>query len=247
MIDQSTIKGRLVAAALRLAAQSPWRDITLTDIANSAGVSLVDLRNTFSSKGEVIAAFVRMIDDEVLAQTQLTRRGRAQTTEDGAPPPTSPRDALFEVIMARFDALGPHKAALRSIAESWALDPAIAAAVARSQVWMLRAAGIGADGIEGRLRAGGLTGVYASVYRTWLTDEDPGLGKTMAVLDRRLRRGENVLKQADSAFGRLCGFARSCRDAVRRRSSTTRDRASSRRDDEPTADDMENIPPGALS
>ncbi|KWT64190.1 hypothetical protein APY04_3454 [Hyphomicrobium sulfonivorans] len=246
MIDQSTIKGRLVAAAIRLAAQSPWRDVTLTDIANSAGVSLVDLRNTFSSKGEVIAAFVRMIDDEVLAQTQFTQRGRAQTTEDGAPSQTSPRDALFEVIMARFDALGPYKAALRSIADSWTLDPAIAAAVARSQVWMLRAAGIGADGVEGRLRAGGLTGVYASVYRTWLTDDDPGLGKTMAVLDRRLRRGENVLKQADSAFGKLCGFARSCRGAVQRR-STTRDKAAANRTDEPTADDMENIPPGALS
>ena len=59
--------------------------------------------------------------------------------------------------------------------------------------WMLEAAGIGTDGAGGSLRVTGLAAVYASVFRTWLEDDDPGHARTMAALDRRLRRGERTL------------------------------------------------------
>ena len=39
----------------------------------------------------------------------------------------------------------------------------------------------------------GSASTYASVFRVWLEDDDPGLAKTMAALDRRLRRGERTL------------------------------------------------------
>ena len=68
MLDQLTINGRLIAAAMKLAAERPWREVTLRDIAQTAGVSLVDLRREFDSKGEVLAAFVRIVDDAVLAR-----------------------------------------------------------------------------------------------------------------------------------------------------------------------------------
>jgi ubiquinone biosynthesis protein COQ9 len=229
MLDQLTIKGRLVAAAMKLAAERPWHQVTLTEIAEAAGVSLVDVRNEFTSKSEVVAAFVRMVDDAVLA------RAPHRTGTQPA------RDALFEVIISRFDVLAAYKPALKSIAAAWPLDPAIACAVARSQPWMLRAAGIRADGIEGQLRAVGLGTVYASVYRTWLDDDDPGLAKTMAALDRRLRRGEQALQQFDSVFGRLCDFARSCCDAAKKRPAATTPTP------EPGTDAAASVPPGALS
>jgi ubiquinone biosynthesis protein COQ9 len=227
MLDQSTIRGRLVAAAMKLAAERPWRQVSLADIAAAAGVSLVDARREFGSKGEVLAAFVRMVDDAVLARAP--QRSGAQ----------SPRDALFEVIMSRFDVLAAYKPALKSVAAAWPLEPALACAAAASQAWMLRAAGIGAEGIEGKVRALGLGGVYASAYNTWLGDDDPGLAKTMAALDRRLRRAEAAQQSLDGAVGKLCGWAKSCCDVAGKGRRPAPSSAP-----EPSSD---AVPPGALS
>lgn len=228
MLDQLTIKGRLVAAAMKLAAERPWKEVTLNDIAAASGVNLVDVRNAFSDKGELLAAFVRMVDDAVLARAP--HRSGEQPV----------RDALFEVLMSRFDVLASYRPALKSIAASWPPSPSLIAAIAQSQSWMLRAAGIGADGVEGRLRATGLGALYASVYRTWLDDDDPGLAKTMAALDRRLRRGEEALQRVDGAFSKLREFAKSCSDVVNKRSSA-------KQTTEPGADTADAVPPGALS
>jgi ubiquinone biosynthesis protein COQ9 len=195
MLDLKTTNGRIIAAALKLAGECPWSDVTLTDIAKAAEVSLLDLRRAYGSKADILAAFVRAVDDEVLA------RSPERTSEQG------PRDALFEVIMSRFDVLAAYRSALKSIAASWPADPALLGALASSQAWMLRAAGISVEGVDGQLRAAGLAAVYASVFRTWLNDDDPGLARTMAALDRRLRRGERTLNTLDEIKSRVCDLA----------------------------------------
>jgi hypothetical protein len=146
-----------------------------------AGLSLVELKNHFSSKSDLLAAFSRKVDEEVL------RRASKRPRTPGA------RDALFEVVMSRFDVLAPYKDALRSIVSDPVLDPSLVRSALDSQRWMLEASGISADGPMGMLRVSGLASVYASVLRTWLDDDDPGLARTMAALDRRLRRGERTL------------------------------------------------------
>jgi AcrR family transcriptional regulator len=190
MTDFAIPDGVVVTAALRLAAERPWRDVRLIDIAEAAGTDLATLRRRFVSKGAILAAFARQIDDVVLAAARRPAEGQ------------SPRDALFEVVMSRLDALAPHRAALKSIAADTGLDPALIAGFLSSQAGMLDAAGIDTDGIEGRVKVAGLASVYASVLRTWLDDDDPGLARTMAALDRRLRRGERALEAVDSVVSR---------------------------------------------
>jgi ubiquinone biosynthesis protein COQ9 len=185
MIDTTTPKGRILAAAFALAAERPWREISLADIAEKAEVSLVDLKASFDSKAEMLVAFSGLVDDEML------RRAPRRT------PDQSTRDALFEVVMSRFDALGPYRAALKSVAGSGFADIGHLRAIMSAQHWMLAAAGVNTDGPTGVARAAGLATVYASVFRTWLDDEDPGLARTMAALDRRLRRGESALNRID--------------------------------------------------
>ena len=208
MLDTNTTNGRIIDAALKAAAAAPWSDVTLPDIAKSAGVSLVELRRAFGSKGEILAAFVRAVDDEVLARSPLRT---SNSTE-------SARDALFEVIMARLDVLAPYKPALKSINASWNTDRALLAALANSQTWMLHAAGIPADGIGGGVRSAGLGAVYASAFRTWLQDDDPGLARTMASLDRRLRRGERALNSLEEVRSKLAGFTTAFRGPHKRAS-----------------------------
>lgn len=180
VIDQTSAKGRFIAAALALAAERPWDKVSLRDIAERAGGNLVDLRREFASKGDILAAFTRSVDDAVLASAPP--RLPSQTA----------RDALFDVIMARFDALAPYRAALHSIGRAGVVDLAHARGLMTSQAWMLAAAGIANDGPAGAAKAAGLGSLYGSVFRTWIDDDDPGLARTMAVLDRRLRRGERT-------------------------------------------------------
>ena len=105
-----------------------------------------------------------------------------------------PRERLFDVLMRRLEVLTPHKAAVRSLMRSVGRNPGLALALnslgVRSQQWMLTAADIAASGPRGMVRAQGLALLFASVLRTWVDDEDPGLARTMAALDRALARGQ---------------------------------------------------------
>ena len=218
MIDLGTDEGRIVAAALRLAADKPWQEVTLRQIADASGMSLVALSEHFASKTEIVAAFVRCVDRDVLQRAPGPREGESK------------RDALFEVVMARFDALEPHKSALRSMVESGELEIPMLKPLFKSQSWMLQAAGIDSSGPAGAVRTAGMASVYASVLRTWLDDGDPGLARTMAALDRRLRNGESVMSGMDSVIG----AARRVKEMLRSGVSSARSRqGDGRRDDDP--------------
>lgn len=182
MLDQSTLKGRIIAATMRLAAGRPWDEVLMKDIAEAAAIDLAALRGEFPSKSAILGAFMRAVDDAVLANAPKF------TGAENA------RDRIFDVIMARFDVLAPYKEALRSIAASRPLDLELGRRAMASQAWMLHAAGIRTDGMLGTSRVTGLASVYASVLNTWLEDDDPGSARTMAALDRRLKRGEQSMR-----------------------------------------------------
>jgi ubiquinone biosynthesis protein COQ9 len=203
MIDQSTPKGRVLAAALECAAGRRWAEVSLADIAGQAKVPLGEMRDLFSSKSAIIAELLRAVDREVL--------NRIDKVQD-----QGKRDLLFDVLMTRFDVLAPHKAALKSMAQAGGADLALAAPLLASQHWMLQAAGIDTSGPGGALRVAGLAGIYASVFRTWLEDDDPGQARTMAALDRRLRRGERTLRQVDGVASTVRRLATAVPDFLTR-------------------------------
>lgn len=204
MLDPLTPRGRIIAAALACAAAKPWGDVTLLDISEAAKLPLIEVRHEFAGKADILAAFLREVDDEVLKRIPKQSEGQDK------------RDVLFDVVMSRFDVLAPYKAALKSIRASAPADASLARPFLASQHWMLQGAGIGTDGAAGTLRVAGLGMIYASVFGVWLEDDDAGLARTMAALDRRLRRGERTLRgveQIGTALYRLAsegpGFVRS--------------------------------------
>lgn len=174
-----------------LLARKPFERISLGDVADEAKLSLAELRASFGSTFDMLAAFLRDVDARVLADT-------GDDMDD-----QSARDRLFDVLMRRLDVLAPHKGAIRSLAESARRNPFFALAVnklsVRSQQWMLAAAKIDTAGLRGAVRAQGLALVFARVLQTFLTDEDPALARTMAVLDRELARGERALGLIEGA------------------------------------------------
>jgi AcrR family transcriptional regulator len=190
MADAPSDKRRaIIDALMNLAAARPWNEIELGDIAQGAGVSLAEFRDLFPSKGAVLGGLSRLIDRQVLEET----------TDDLAGEPA--RERIFDVIMRRLDALEPYKPALRRIFRELRYDPLSVAALhqvaVNSMRFMLAAAGINTEGPLGTLKLQGMVAVYSKTMRTWLDDDDPALARTMASLDRELRRGERVLDGAE--------------------------------------------------
>jgi AcrR family transcriptional regulator len=175
-------RDKIIQAFFALLAERAFEEIGYADIAARAGVPLATLRQEFGSKLPIVVAYIKAIDHKVLAG------GDADMTEE------PPRERLFDVLMRRLEALAPDRAAIRSLMRSARRHPSLAFAfntlALRSQRWMLTAANIDAAGPRGVLRAQGLALLFAAVLRTFLHDEDEGLARTMAALDRALARGQ---------------------------------------------------------
>src|SRR5690606_28934321 len=80
-----------------------------------------------------------------------------------------------------------------------------------SQRWMLTAAGIKTNGPKGMIRAQGLALMFAQVLTVWLDDDDPGLDRTMAALDRGLTSGQRWSGFLDDLMCIPAGLARARR------------------------------------
>jgi len=177
-------EGKLIAAAMALAARQGWRRTGLSEIAAEAGLSLAEAHALHATKLGILNAFMRRIDRAVL-------EGTAPSADEAW------RDRLFDVLMRRFDALQPHRAAIAAIIRDSLGDPLAlvgALALLRSMAWMLEAAGLSAAGWRGRLRTQLLAGLYVSVFQAFLADDSADLTRTMAALDQRLRRAESFLR-----------------------------------------------------
>jgi AcrR family transcriptional regulator len=196
MFDDFSKRSKAVRAALDLAKEANWGDITLADIAQAANLSLSDLRREFACKTDIIRAFQHEVDAEVLARARPA--GETQ----------SPRDRLFDIVMTRFELMQPYKPALKRISSYLCCRPGEAALLLcsslASQYWMLAGAGAKLDGPGGAVRVTGLAAVYGKVFQVWLEDTSPSLDKTMAALDKRLAKGERMLSGIETACEDAC-------------------------------------------
>src|SRR6202158_1223239 len=121
-------------------------------------------------------------------------------------------------MMRRLAIFAAHRRGGRCLLRSgWRTAPlalALNGLAVRSQQWMLTAAEINASGPRGMIRAQGLALLFGSVLSTWVRDDDPGLARTMAALDRALARGQRFAGFLDD----LCHIpSRLCRLRARRR------------------------------
>ena len=207
----TTNRDKIIEAFLALLAEKSFEQIGLAEIATRADVSLADLRGEFGSTLAILAGHIKDIDRAVLAGIDK------ELADEPA------REQLFDVLMRRLELLSPHKEALRSLMRSAVRNPPLALALnaltVRSQQWMLTAANINASGPLGQLRAQGLALLFANVLRTWIDDDEEGLSRTLAALDRALASGQRWSGLLDD----VCSFpARLCQRASRKRGRSRR-------------------------
>jgi len=189
----------IIDAAFARIAQDGWRALSMGAIAAEAGLPILRVYRAFPSKPAILAGFFRRIDEAVLAVPV-----EAEADE-------RPRDRVFDLLMRRFDALGPYKTALEVLGRELPGNPCAALAAGarllRSMHWMLEAACIPTDDIAGVIAVKLTAAAYVAAFRTWLRDDSPDLAPTMAALDRRLRGIERWLDRDRRAPGRSAATA----------------------------------------
>lgn len=170
---------RAAAAALALAAAKPWREVSLRDIAIKARIGFADLYEHAEGKGAVMAHLSSRFDRAALA------------TANGLD--SDVHDRLFEAMMARIEAMEPHRTALTAIGRS---DPiSVARHLPHTARAVLEAAGV--DATPARLAA--MVAVWTRVLQVWRDDEG-ALNRTMAEIDRRLKQMRTQLKRIGAGF-----------------------------------------------
>lgn len=185
----SSIRRDLARAALSLAGSTPWREVTLIRLADAAARPVSDFYG--ATLGEAVDCVEEAFD-----------RAIADATDELDPKQTV-RDRLFELIMRRFEAMEPHREAVLGMEHGLDRDPTLMAAAHQRHVrcarWVLAIAGMEADGMAGQARAQGLGVIIGQARAAWRGDSAGDFAKTMASLDKNLRRAEEM-------FGRYAGF-----------------------------------------
>ena len=178
---------RAVDAALRLAAERSWDQITLRDIAGAADIPFADLYARAPGKAALVGRLSARLDRAALSAAE------SDTATDA-----DPHDRLFEAVMARLEAMAPHRTALGAGDG----DQGRAALLPRLPLTaraLLEVSGIDTGGARGAARIAAMTAVWARTLQVWRDDEG-ALNRTMAEIDKRLRQMQARLKRVGAGF-----------------------------------------------
>ena len=175
---------RAALAALRLAADRPWPEVTLRDVAREAGVPFAALYARAPGRRALLLALSARLDRQALERTE----------GENAP---APRDRLFEGFMSRLEVMAPHRDALLAVGRSEGV--ALAPALPRTVRALAEGAGVDTSGARGALRLAALTGAWARTLQVWRDDEG-ALNRTMAEIDKLLTRADQRLSRVGAGF-----------------------------------------------
>ncbi len=180
---------QLIDVAMGRIAEQGWANTSYTDVLQAAGLVYRDVYAVARDMDAVMSAFADRIDAAMLTEAEVFD------------PETPVREHLFDLLMARFDALSDYKSAVARMFEEQQRAPVdglrTALRLERSMALALEAAGQGSDGLTGHLRSKALTALYLRCLRAWIKDESEDLGPTMKVVDESLKRAERAASWLD--------------------------------------------------
>jgi ubiquinone biosynthesis protein COQ9 len=184
MADDDATAPDLLLAAFALIGDEGWRPFSFDKLARRTGVARVDIYRQFHSRDALLSALTARADEAMLEVDEAELAG------------LPPRDRVFELLMRRLETLVPYRAGLKRLARDARTDPGVALLTAcrleRSFIWLQDVAGLRHHGLRASLARRALGLAYARTVRVWFDDEGADLGRTMAELDRQLRRVERL-------------------------------------------------------
>lgn len=172
------------AALLHLVATQGWRDLSLAEIAEHAGLDMATAHGIYATKADILLGLARANDDEILDSLS------------GDPLDGTAKDRLFDLLMRRFDRLQQNRDAYLTLLRELPQTPFEAACLTkqmrRSLALTLETAGISASGLKGLVRLQGLIGIYLAGLHAWRRDDSADLSRTMAEIDKRLGQAVKI-------------------------------------------------------
>ena len=179
---------RIVETAVTLAERRSWESIRLHEVAEALDIGLDDIRQHFREKDELIDAWFERADEAVL-----------KLADTGDLKELSPRERLFELIMAWLDALESHRRVTRQMILS-KLEPGhihiqipAVMRISRTVQWMREAALLSDSGIQRALTETAVTGIYLATFATWMGEGKPGSPRTRRMLGDMLKGAERAV------------------------------------------------------
>lgn len=162
------------------------RKVSMRELAEANGIDLAELRQHVSEEYDLLDAFSAWVDREVALKADVDMQ-------------MPPRERVLDVLMERLETMRPYRAGLKLMAGYLKRDVSLAlrtnCIIRRSMGWTLTLSG---QNPRGFLRDGlrqGLAIAWVRALETWFEDDSADMSKTMARLDRELRRGERQLKR----------------------------------------------------
>ncbi|HCE23788.1 MAG TPA: hypothetical protein DF282_14950 [Hyphomonas sp.] len=191
MTTQAGILEKGLLAALELADETPWADLTLSAIAEAADTSLSEFHG-LAGKDD-LAAHADPYFDKAMS-------------EEGVSHDESPRERLFDVIMLRFEAMEAHRAGLLSVMKYRDHTPSLLLSLPlarkRSADWALVSAGLdNRSGAPVGLKSVAIGYVIDTAERAWRKETSGDFALTMAALDKGLRDAEDRMEQLQRFTG----------------------------------------------
>jgi AcrR family transcriptional regulator len=184
MADSGAAAPDLLLAAFALIGDDGWRGFSFEALARRTGVSRVEIYRQFHSRDALLRALTERADEAMLGVDEAELAG------------LPPRDRVFELLMRRLEALVPYRAGLKRLARAACTDPRVVLVTAcrleRTFIWLQDVAGLRRHGVRARVARRALGLAYARALQVWFEDEGADLGRTMAELDKQLRRVQRI-------------------------------------------------------
>ncbi len=181
--SQKKRQAALHHAALALAAQHGWTDLSLGEIYAKASLDMP--KSAPRTIWPLVSEILGTLDEAVLADVQDRLGG-------------SWRDDLFELLMTRFDLMQAHRDAYSDImpaalVRSCHAGPVLTRRLTRAMHAMIEQAAVPVDGLRRHAAVVALTGIYLSLLEVWRQDTSADMAKTMSAVDHRLGWFENIV------------------------------------------------------
>ena len=188
-IETEDLAQRIVEIAVMLADRRSWESIRLHEVAEAMGIGLDDIRQHYREKDELIDAWFERADEAVL-----------KLADSGELAQLSPRERLFNLIMAWLNSLEHHRRVTRQMIQS-KLEPGhihiqipAIMRVSRTVQWIREGALLSDSGVRRALTETAVTGIYLAAFTAWMSERTPGSPRTRRLLDGMLQRAERTLK-----------------------------------------------------
>ena len=170
----------IALATFKALEEKGWAPLTLHHVAEEAGISLEELHKVATSKEDLMTVMIAYVEAKTLAYIE---KDDEETPQE---------DRLFDVLFARFEAAGPHKAGLKRLWQDMKESPTLLRPLMPQFMEALKRLGaLGVLDFDGPLgviqvRLFGL--IYLRMFHVWLEDDSPDLAPTMAETNKAVTR-----------------------------------------------------------